>query len=140
MAEIRVCELAKELGRQNREVIEVLKANGVDVKSHMSRLEEPCVRMIKEKFLQMGKEQITKVENSRTEEKTVHRSLKQKRQRLPKRKKILSACITRRMQATAGRTDQNVRQQIKNQEQDLSRDLRRQREQRRLLRRNFRKR
>ena len=27
MAEIRVCELAKELGRQNREVIEVLKAN-----------------------------------------------------------------------------------------------------------------
>ena len=137
MAEIRVCELAKELGRQNREVIEVLKANGVDVKSHMSRLEEPCVRMIKEKFLQMGKEQITKVENSRTEEKTVTSKPEAEKTEAPKKKKNI---ITRRMQATAGRTDQNVRQQIKNQEQDLSRDLRRQREQRRLLRRNFRKR
>ena len=87
MAEIRVCELAKELGRQNREVIEVLKANGVDVKSHMSRLEEPCVRMIKEKFLQMGKEQITKVENSRTEEKTVTSKPEAEKTEAPKKKK-----------------------------------------------------
>ena len=50
MAEKRVYELAKELGRQNREIIEALKANGVEVKSHMSRLEEACIRMIKEKF------------------------------------------------------------------------------------------
>ena len=50
MAGIRVHELAKELGRPNREVIETLKANGVDVKSHMSRLEESHIRMIKEKF------------------------------------------------------------------------------------------
>ena len=87
MAEIRVCELAKELGRQNREVIEVLKANGVDVKSHMSRLEEPCVRMIKEKFLQMGKEQITKVENSRTEEKTATSKPEAEKTEAPKKKK-----------------------------------------------------
>ena len=76
MAGIRVHELAKELGRPNREVIEALKANGVDVKSHMSRLEESHIRMIKEKFSQMGKEQIAKVENSRTEEKVIKRKMR----------------------------------------------------------------
>ena len=123
MADMRVCELAKELGRQNREVIEVLKANGVDVKSHMSRIEEPCVRMVKEKFLQMGKEQITKVENSRTEEKTVTSKPEAEKTEAPKKKK----------------TDRNVRRQIKNQGQDPSRDLRRQKDLRRLLQRNRRK-
>lgn len=87
MAGIRVHELAKELGRQNREIIEALKENGVDVKSHMSRLEEPCVRLIKEKFSQMGKEQVAKVENSRTEEKTVTSKPETEKAEAPKKKK-----------------------------------------------------
>ncbi len=87
MAGIRVHELAKELGRPNREVIEILKANGVDVKSHMSRLEESHIRMIKEKFSQMGKEQIAKVENSRTEEKVVTSKPDTEKAEAPKKKK-----------------------------------------------------
>ena len=87
MAGIRVHELAKELGRPNREVIEALKANGVDVKSHMSRLEESHIRMIKEKFSQMGKEQIAKVENSRTEEKVVTSKPDTEKAEAPKKKK-----------------------------------------------------
>lgn len=51
MPKIRVHELASKLGRSNREVIEFLKANGVEVKSHMSTLEEPSIRLIKQKFL-----------------------------------------------------------------------------------------
>ena len=50
MSKIRVHELARELGRQNKEIMEILKAKGVDVKSHMSCVEEPYVSMIKEKF------------------------------------------------------------------------------------------
>ena len=87
MAGIRVHELAKELGRPNREDIETLKANGVDVKSHMSRLEESHIRMIKEKFSQMGKEQIAKVENSRTEEKVVTSKPDTEKAEAPKKKK-----------------------------------------------------
>ena len=87
MAGIRVHELAKELGRPNREEIETLKANGVDVKSHMSRLEESHIRMIKEKFSQMGKEQIAKVENSRTEEKVVTSKPDTEKAEAPKKKK-----------------------------------------------------
>lgn len=40
MPKMRVHELAKELGRENKEVIEFLKGQGVDIKSHMSAVEE----------------------------------------------------------------------------------------------------
>ena len=43
MSKLRVHELARELGRQNREVIEFLKSKGVDVRSHMSMVDEPAV-------------------------------------------------------------------------------------------------
>ena len=52
MPKIRVHELASKLGRSNREVIEFLKANGVEVKSHMSTLEEP---INKTKIFNQGK-------------------------------------------------------------------------------------
>ena len=87
MPKIRVHELASKLGRSNREVIEFLKANGVEVKSHMSTLEEPSIRLIKQKFLTKGKEQITKVDNSRTEEKTVTARPEADKAEAPKKKK-----------------------------------------------------
>ena len=95
MSKIRVHELAKELGRQNKEVIEFLKAKGLDIKSHMSNIEEEYAAMAKEKFSNMGKEPNTKLETPKTEEKTEQ----------PKKKEILSAYITRRMQATAEREE-----------------------------------
>ena len=39
MEKIRVHELAKELGRENKEIIAVLQKNGIEVKSHMSNVE-----------------------------------------------------------------------------------------------------
>ena len=87
MPKIRVHELASKLGRQNKEVIEFLKANGVEVKSHMSTLDEPSIRLIKQKFLTRGKEQITKVDNSRTEEKMVTARPEADKAEAPKKKK-----------------------------------------------------
>ena len=40
MAKIRVHELAKELGKDNKEIIQALLQGGVEVKSHMSNVEE----------------------------------------------------------------------------------------------------
>ncbi len=40
MAKIRVHELAKELGKDNKEIIQALQQGGVEVKSHMSNVEE----------------------------------------------------------------------------------------------------
>ena len=47
MSKLRVHELARELGRQNREVIEFLKSKGVAVRSHMSMVDEPAVSEVK---------------------------------------------------------------------------------------------
>ena len=55
MSKLRVHELARELGRQNREVIEFLKSKGVDVRSHMSMVDESAVSEVKLKHLKRKK-------------------------------------------------------------------------------------
>ncbi len=45
---MRVHELAKELDKSNKEVLDMLKEKGVDVKSHMSSLTDEQVQMIKQ--------------------------------------------------------------------------------------------
>ena len=87
MSKIRVHELAARIGRQNREVIEALKEKGVEVKSHMSSLDEASVAYINQKFLHRGKEQITKVDNSRTEEKMVTAKPEAEKAEAPKKEK-----------------------------------------------------
>ncbi len=47
MSKMRVYELAKELGRDNKEIVNYLLNKGVDVKSHMSVLEEEHISMVK---------------------------------------------------------------------------------------------
>ncbi len=47
MTKMRVHELAKELGMENKELIDVLAKNHVDVKSHMSSLEDNVVEEIR---------------------------------------------------------------------------------------------
>ena len=75
MSKLRVHELARELGRQNREVIEFLKSKGVDVRSHMSMVDEPAVSEVKNRFRKdnnnRGKEHIAKLDTPKTEEKVV---------------------------------------------------------------------
>ena len=73
MSKLRVHELAGELGRQNKEVIEFLKSRGVEVKSHMSMVDEPLISVVKNRFSNnnRGKEHIAKLDTPKTEEKVV---------------------------------------------------------------------
>ena len=50
MTKIRVHELAKELGVDNKDLMEALKKKDVDVKSHMSSLEDHVVAELKKEF------------------------------------------------------------------------------------------
>lgn len=50
MSKMRVHELAKELGKQNKELLNFLTEKGIEVKSHMSSLENEQVDMIKKAF------------------------------------------------------------------------------------------
>ncbi len=47
MSKMRVHELAKELGRANKEIIDFLTAKGIEIKSHMSMLEEEHVELVR---------------------------------------------------------------------------------------------
>ena len=102
MSKLRVHELARELGRQNREVIEFLKSKGVDVRSHMSMVDEPAVSEVKNRFRKdnnnRGKEHIAKLETPKTEEKVV----------TAKSEEILSAFFMHRMQVTEEKQERNL--------------------------------
>ena len=50
MAKQKIHELAKEINRSNKEIIEVLNKNGVDVKSHLSAIDEGQVEMVKKAY------------------------------------------------------------------------------------------
>lgn len=60
MSKIRVREIAKELGKNNKEIMEVLEANGVEGKTAASNLDEEHVNLIKNHF---AKEDSSKKEN-----------------------------------------------------------------------------
>ena len=111
MSKLRVHELARELGRQNREVIEFLKSKGVDVRSHMSMVDEPAVSEVKNRFRKdnnnRGKEHIAKLETPKTEEKVVTAKSEGDKTETPK-KKILSAFFMHRMQATEEKQERNL--------------------------------
>ncbi len=89
MAKLRVHELAGELGRQNREVIEFLKSRGVEVRSHMSMVDEPLVSIVKDRFAKnkRGKEHIAKLDTPKTEEKVVTAKSEGDKTETPKKKK-----------------------------------------------------
>lgn len=50
MAKMKVYELAKELDKQSKEILTFLGDKGVEVKSHMSTIEDDAVKMVKEAF------------------------------------------------------------------------------------------
>ena len=87
MSKLRVHELAKEIGRQNKEVMNYLKTRGLDIKSHMSMVEEPWISEVKNKFNNRGKEHIAKLDTPKTEEKVVTAKSEGDKTEAPKKKK-----------------------------------------------------
>ncbi|MGI9553752.1 MAG: translation initiation factor IF-2 [Thermodesulfobacteriota bacterium] len=68
MGKIRVYELSKELGVTNKEVINVAKKYGLELKSHASAIEEQIASKIKEKLLDKnGADQNADAESNKEE-------------------------------------------------------------------------
>ncbi len=57
MAKMRVHELAKEIEKQSKEIINFLFGKGIEVKNHMATLEEEQVEMVKKEFASNSKEE-----------------------------------------------------------------------------------
>ena len=71
--------MARELGMTNREVMDTLKSLGIDVKSHMSSVEDTLAKRVREKYEIIRKEQKVEAPNN---EKNVN-----KQEETPKKKK-----------------------------------------------------
>ena len=108
MSKLRVHELARELGRQNREVIEFLKSKGVDVRSHMSMVDEPAVSEVKNRFRKdnnnRGKEHIAKLDTPKTEEKVVTEKSEGDKTETPKKKKNIIRVFHAQNASDGGKT------------------------------------
>ncbi len=51
MAKMRVHELAKEIGIENKTIIEFLKANNIEVKSHSSNIDDDAQKLVRTKLV-----------------------------------------------------------------------------------------
>ena len=80
MAKQKIYELAKELNKSNKEVMEVLSKNGIEVKSHLNAIEEEHVALVKKAFA--PKAEAPKAEAPKAEE--------EKGEEAPKKKKIVA--------------------------------------------------
>ncbi len=86
MAKIRVHELSKELGKENKEVMAALQKLGVEVKSHMSNIEEEDAGKVRAMF--SPKPARTKAEHPGPE-KEPERKTEPERPTKPKKKNII---------------------------------------------------
>ena len=96
MAKQKIYELAKELNKQSKDIVEFLNKNGVEVKSHMSSVEDAQIEMVKKAFApkkeapkaeapkaEAPKAETVKAESVKTEEAP-------KAEKAPKKKKIIA--------------------------------------------------
>ena len=107
MSKLRVHELARELGRQNKEVIEFLKSKGIDVKSHMSMVDELAISIVKDRFKKnnnRGKEHIAKLDTPKTEEKVVTAKSEGDKTETPKKKKNIIRVFHAQNASDGGKT------------------------------------
>ena len=96
MAKQKIYELAKELNKQSKDIVEFLNKNGVEVKSHMSSVEDAQIEMVKKAFApkkeapkaeapkaEAPKAETVKAESVKTEEAP-------NAEKAPKKKKIIA--------------------------------------------------
>lgn len=76
MGKIKVYELAKELNITNTEMLELLKNEKIEVKSHLSTLDESDVEEVKKKFKKKNVKEEKKVNDSKNQVHIIRRNVK----------------------------------------------------------------
>ena len=85
MAKQKIHELAKELNKPSKDIVEYLNKNGVEVKNHMISIEDAQIDMVKKAFGQ--KMEAPKTEAPKAE---APKAEGQKQEEAPKKKKIIA--------------------------------------------------
>ena len=68
MAKFRVYEVAKKLGKDNKEILEILKSNQIDVKNHMSMVSDDQVAIVEEALAPKKNTSSSKKQNFKKQE------------------------------------------------------------------------
>ena len=87
MEKVKVYELAKELNIGSKDIINFLSEKDIKISSHMNKLEESSVELVKNKF---GKKETTTITKPNTEPKTQEKQEEATRER-PKKKSSITA-------------------------------------------------
>ena len=90
MSNMRVHELAKQLNKDSKEIISILKEKGVEVKSHMSSITDESVELVKKAFAPKEEKKEEKVEEKKVEkkpEKNIQKPAQQKNEKKKDNKK-----------------------------------------------------
>ena len=72
MAKFRVYEVAKKLGKDNKEVLEVLKSNKIDVKNHMSVISDDQAAIVEKALAPKKNTSSQKKQNHKRQEIIYH--------------------------------------------------------------------
>ena len=76
MGKIKIFELAKELDVNNKDLVAIAKDLGLDVKSHLSSIEEEDAKKIKASMKKSGKKEASKSESSKSKEENSEKATK----------------------------------------------------------------
>jgi len=76
LGKIKIFELAKKLKMENKDLLAMAKKAGLEVKSHLSSIEEDDAKMIKEKMKDADKDKESKKEKKDSEKKVTKKSEK----------------------------------------------------------------
>ncbi|MBO5372672.1 MAG: translation initiation factor IF-2 [Lachnospiraceae bacterium] len=103
MAKVRVHELAKELNINSKEIITFLGEKNIEVKNHMSSLEDSSVELIKDKF---AKKETKTIVKSETETKAKEETAADAPAERPKKKSSITAVFNPQNSQQGGRRQQ----------------------------------
>ncbi len=93
MAKMRVHEYAKSIDKESKEIVDVLKSNGVDVKNHMSTIDDPEIAIL-DKIYKKPAPQQTQPEKKPVQEKAPQTEKTQQGDRQSQQqKKVISQVV-----------------------------------------------
>jgi len=119
MTKMRVHELAKELGVENKVVIDILRADNIEAKSHMSSVSDEGVAVVKAKLGEKTKSAATAEAEVKAEPKTEPKTevpVAEATPAEPPKRKILYRCLDHKIHRAT------VREIVVVKEQDTVRD------------------
>ncbi len=103
MAKMKVHELAKEVDRKSKELIDFLQAKGYEVKVAQSSIEDDAIALVRKEFGSSGQENAPAAEGGAPEEKTQKAEPAAKRQEAPPEKKPAAESAKKEEKAEAPR-------------------------------------